>query len=497
MSIALEANNGAAVVQICYDAIVEASLHSRVVWEAFTNHPDVVRMHETLLLTDARAPVREHIKLKIISICGGHLPSTCPLSTFEIVAQYWGIVSRILPTVIQHPEQSVQLFDLAEYVFRTDDEHRRNEESLRSYLTCWSTLLLGYRHREIVGGSEADQVVYGFTKLLRCCITSLKSFKKPLNACSLMTSIFDKFVFVRRYVYHSSSLSLFGVPAPSSGRRTCNLSKSPSLTTCSSSDSENLEGEEDAGKVIQLPILDTWTRRELYDLLLALADDRSTCNTLLQLTGEAEKQDGGKLLPIPVDRRMEIRSPTGYVGLQNPRAICYMNSLLTQLFMNLNFRQFMLGLEVQEAGGSQHLLSETQKLFAEMQTSYRRAADPRPFAACVKNLDKTPIDIGVQMDADEFYNLLFDQWEAQLVKEEDKQKFRAFYGGQTLQQVKSKECEHVSERAETFFALQCDVQGKANLRESLQSFVQGDVMEGDNKYKCESCGGKFVDAVKR
>ena len=265
---------------------------------------------------------------------------------------------------------------------------------------------------------------------------------------------------------------------------------------CSLSNSKESEAE---GKesISQLPVLSSATRKELYDLLLALADDRNAYNTLLQLTGRAEKQDSRKMLPLSVDRRMEIRSPTGYVGLQNPRAICYMNSLLTQLFMNLNFRQFMLGMEVQEAEGSQHLLSETQKLFAEMQTSFRRAADPRPFVACVKNLDKTPIDMGVQMDADEFYNLLFDQWEAQLVREEDKQKFRAFYGGQTLQQVKSKECEHVSERAETFFALQCDVQGKANLRESLQSFVQGDVMEGDNKYKCESCGGKFVDAVKR
>jgi ubiquitin carboxyl-terminal hydrolase 34 len=255
--------------------------------------------------------------------------------------------------------------------------------------------------------------------------------------------------------------------------------------------------DENDENISQLPILDTETRKELYDLLLALADDRDTYNALLQLTGEAEKQNSGTLLPISVDRRMEIRSQTGYVGLLNPRAICYMNSLLSQLFMNLNFRQFMLELEVQEAKGSQHLLSETQNLFAEMQTSFRKAADPRPFVACVKNLDKTPIDIGVQMDADEFYNLLFDQWEAQLVKEEHKQKFRAFYGGQTLQQVKSKECEHVSERAETFFALQCDVQGKASLQESLQSFVQGDVMEGDNKYKCESCGGKFVDAVKR
>lgn len=247
-----------------------------------------------------------------------------------------------------------------------------------------------------------------------------------------------------------------------------------------------------------LPTLDSSARRELYDLMLALADDSHSYERLLRLSGDVENKPVDNVLPnLSVDRAVEVRSRTGYVGLHNPRAICYMNSLLAQLFMNLNFRQFMLSLEVKEAEGSQRLLLETQKLFATMQNSYRKSADPRPFAECIRTLDKTPIDISVQMDADEFYNLLFDQWEAQLVNERDKQQFRNFYGGQMLQQVKSKECEHVSERADSFFALQCDVQGKANLQESLQAFVQGDVMEGDNKYKCESCGGKFVDAVKR
>lgn len=232
--------------------------------------------------------------------------------------------------------------------------------------------------------------------------------------------------------------------------------------------------------------------------MLALAEDRATYDTLLQLAEEVEGETALTALNFNVvDRAVEIRSSTGYVGLYNPRAICYLNSLLTQLFMNLNFRQFILSVTVREARGSQRLLFETQRLFSQMQNLFQRSADPCAFAACVKSLDQAPIDIAIQMDVDEFYNLLFDQWEAQLVKREHKQRFRSFYGGQTLNQIKSKECEHVSERTEPFFAVQCDVKGKANLQESLQAYVQGDAMEGDNKYKCESCGGKFVDAVKR
>jgi ubiquitin carboxyl-terminal hydrolase 34 len=455
--IALETPGFATIAKDAYATILEASLHSRAVWEAFTCHVAVNHVHQMLLLAHDSPGIRGHVARKITSICGGDLPSTCPVTKPEIAARLWNIVSAVLPHTVQYPGQSEQLFAIAEHVFRTNDEYDRNEEHLRSFMVQWGSLLLLHDYREFPGREQTDHVVLGLTKLLLCCILSIKSFKKPVNAGSLMAQVFKKYIFV------------------SSTR----------------DDSGSTSGA-------SLPVLESHTRQELYDLMLGLTEDSSTYGTLLQLVGEVENDEIGPVLsPNLVDRSTEIRSSTGYVGLYNPRAICYMNSLLTQLFMNLNFRQFILALDVKEASGSQRLLFETQRLFAQMQNSFRKSTDPRSFAACVRSLDKTPIDITVQMDADEFYNLLFDQWEGQLLTKEHKQKFRSFYGGQTMNQIKSKECEHVSERAEPFFAVQCDIAGKANLQDSLRAYVQGDVMEGDNKYKCESCDGKFVDAVKR
>ncbi|KAF1833521.1 hypothetical protein BDW02DRAFT_377979 [Decorospora gaudefroyi] len=455
LSVALETGEEASVIEDCYGVILEASLHSRAIWEAFVKNPDMPRLHQILLLHSGRPAIREQIARKIASVCGGDLPSTCPLTKGEIATRFWKVISAILPDSIRHPRQSQQLFGIAEHVFRAKDEYERTEESLRSCLTQWSDLLLNHKHQEFVGRDETDHVVLGFTKLLLYCILSLKSFKKPLNTGNLMEQIFKKYIFTK-----STSSAEAGLAT--------------------------------------IPVLETHTRHELYDLMLALVDDCGTYNTLLQLAEEVETEESGPVLAtISVDRSMEIRSGTGYVGLYNPRAICYANSLLTQLFMNLNFRKFILDLQLQEATGSQKLLLETQRLFTHMQHSFRKSTDPRDFAACVKNSDFMPIDISIQMDADEFFNSLFDQWERQLIKDEQKQRFRSFYGGQTLNQIKSMECEHVSERVEPFFAVQCDVQGKSTLQESLQAFVRGDVMEGDNKYKCESCGGKYVDAVKR
>jgi ubiquitin carboxyl-terminal hydrolase 34 len=197
-----------------------------------------------------------------------------------------------------------------------------------------------------------------------------------------------------------------------------------------------------------------------------------------------------------IDRTSILRSPSGYVGLRNLGNTCYMNSLLTQLYMNPSFRAFMLNCRPFTANTSSRLLLETQRLFACMQNSYARSADASEFTCNIRTLDDDTIDIREQMDVDEFSNTLFMRWEEQMLSAETKREFRSFYTGKTVQQIKSKECEHVSERDDTCLAIQCDVQGKTNLSESLQSFVEGDVMEGDNKYKCEPCG-KLVDAVKR
>lgn len=447
------------VVCDCYATILEASLHSRKVWEAFVCRGDIRGLHKTLLLVDPRITLRHGIVQSIASVCGGDLPSTSPLTGSELAAFYWKVISSILPDTVQWSSQSAQLFGIAEQVFRRNDESDRDENSLRGFLSTWSGLLLNYEHEEFVGRDDVDTVVMGFTKLLLCCIQSLKSFKKPLNVGRLMEDIFVKFLFPP---YIDVTL------------------------------------EEHPNDHIELPVLESSTRKELYDLILGLCEDKNSYNMLLELTqGLVDDEESMSVKSYSIDRTNEIRSSTGYVGLTNPRAICYMNSLLTQLFMNLNFRRFVLDVKVADAGGSQRLLSDTQRLFAIMQNTFRKAADPRDFAACVKGLNNEPIDINIQMDADEFYNLLFDQWEGQMLSQETKQLFRSFYGGHTVNQIKSKECEHVSERVEGFFVIQCDVQGKATLQESLQSFVEGDVMEGDNKYKCESCGGKLVNAVKR
>lgn len=146
--------------------------------------------------------------------------------------------------------------------------------------------------------------------------------------------------------------------------------------------------------------------------------------------------------------------------------------------MNVDFRNFMLEVNITQPNSSQKLLAETKKLFSYMQNTWQKCVDTQAAVDTIRTYDNEPIDINIQMDVDEFYNLLFDRWESQLCSEDVKKVFRSFYGGQLVQQIKSKECSHISERLEPFSAIQCDIKGKSGLEDSLRAYVEGEIMQG-------------------
>ncbi|KAF2144132.1 uncharacterized protein K452DRAFT_153517 [Aplosporella prunicola CBS 121167] len=437
----------------CYTATIEACLHSRGVWEAFKSRKDLEELHLDLLLRN-REDVRIEIAQCIDSNCA-QLPESSRVDVDDIVVFYWHILWRSLPQAVTFPKQSKSLFELSAVIFRRYDALHRDEATLRDYISSWSDLVLEYKHEVAVGRNNLDFVVLGFAHLLRNAVQSLKSFKKQLSLGDLAAKFFGVFLFPT---------------AP----------KWPIA---------KLEKEE------VLPVLDIRTREELYTLIIALCDEESVFKQIIGLTDcvlkncNVESGEG-----YPLDSPRDLRSETGYAGLENPQALCYMNSLMTQLFMDLNFRMFIFQAEGSDDDG---LLKAMQELFANMQSSYSRSVDMRPFAQYIRGTDKKPINVAIQMDTEEFFRLLMDQLESQLEKPQDKERLKDFYGGVSVNQIKSKDCEHVSETAETLFNIPLEVKGKETLEDSLKAYVEGESLEGENKYKCESCGGKLVNAVKR
>lgn len=442
-----------------YCALVEGALHSGAFWATFTDRADILDVHETILVKSAGSSAHvEDIVTLISDVCAGIVTSKSSVSAADFTAFYWPIIQANLPKALQHPNHCDHLFVLATNVF-SGFADRAEETEIRQLFASWADVLLKYQHNEVPGKSEVDGFLTGMTKLLLLCLQYLKAFKKPLGQADVMDKVFTKYLF----------------PPLADEDRTA------SELACS------------------MPILMSTARKELYDLTLALCEDtscfRQLCSSLNNLAND--EQDADSIIPFGSDHQAMLRAPAGYVGLRNLTNTCYMNSLMTQLFMNADFRDFFISADFIDGSQNQKLLSATKQLLTRMQSSYSKWEDTEAFAAAIQPYDAEEIDVTIQMDVDEFYNLLFDRWESQLPDIETKSRFRSFFGGKLVTQVKSLDCQHVSERLEDYFAIQCEVKGKATLTESLRAYVLGDVMEGDNKYKCESCGGRFVNAIKR
>lgn len=68
-------------------------------------------------------------------------------------------------------------------------------------------------------------------------------------------------------------------------------------------------------------------------------------------------------------------------------------------------------------------------------------------------------------------------------------------GGCLVNQMISQECRHRSERLEPFFTASLTVANNANLAASLSLFVEGEVLETDNKWMCAECNQKVSSTV--
>ncbi|KAM0264096.1 hypothetical protein ACHAQJ_000841 [Trichoderma viride] len=454
-------------------AILRLCLFHDTFMEEIATLPTFANLLHKLLLLDTRLAVREHVMGMIkeaVETEGRliHTPLSVPSGGGDVGPPYpltkyvWSIVSNLLPEAIGIPSQSHEFLGGLDYLLYKTSQIAPSEVDTPAFAAQICGLLLDHTSTETLDQPETqDFVADGLLSLLLSCLQIDETLPaSPTLPEDLVEGLFWRHLF-------PPSRNQLGEPVPR-------------------------------------VLLRTSTRKKLYEAILKLAkDDQIRFGALLRSLNSLvpyylEEDDDPYLydLPYGFDREKAIRA-CGYVGLRNLSNTCYLNSLLTQLFMNTRFRRFILGFNVQDPGESQQLLFHAQKLFGFMQESYRRFVDPELFVKVIKTYEDCFIDINSQMDVDEFYSLLFDRLEAQSLTDDEKKKLRGIYGGQLVQQVKSKECEHVSERFEPFSAIQCDINGKRTLQESLEAYVGGEIMEGDNKACLKDVPDNLIFHLKR
>lgn len=239
------------------------------------------------------------------------------------------------------------------------------------------------------------------------------------------------------------------------------------------------------------------TRKAAFELLLILCtDSKENANILLDklyIHHSTHKVAGS----FDVDIRS--RSSTGFVGLRNFGSTCYMNSLIQQLFMMEPIRNGILNATLESENDLEdNLLYQMQTIMANLLESEKEYYAPIGFCQSFKGYDGQAINVRIQQDADEFLNLLFDKLEELMKNTEKAGLLRNFIGGSLAHQIVSCETDfpYKGEREEQFFRISLDVKNKKSLAEALDLYIKDEMLEGDNKYFCETYNSK-ITAKKR
>src|SRR5207237_5610534 len=113
-------------------------------------------------------------------------------------------------------------------------------------------------------------------------------------------------------------------------------------------------------------------------------------------------------------------------------------------------------------------LYQLQTLFSYLSMSEKQAVDTNRFCHSYKDERGEPINVRIQQDAQEFFNVLCDRLEKQLKGGAYADLIKRLFGGQLVNQLLCHGgCNRIRESEETFYCTSLQVKSKATMTESL------------------------------
>ncbi|RDX69528.1 Ubiquitin carboxyl-terminal hydrolase 13, partial [Mucuna pruriens] len=181
----------------------------------------------------------------------------------------------------------------------------------------------------------------------------------------------------------------------------------------------------------------------------------------------------------------DSKKETGYVGLKNQGATCYMNSLLQTLYHIPYFRKAVYHMPTTEndmPSGSIPLA--LQSLFYKLQH--------RDSSVATKELTKSfgwdTYDSFLQHDVQELNRVLCEKLEDKMKGTVVEGTIQQLFEGHHMNYIECINVDYKSTRKESFYDLQLDVKGCCDVYDSFDKYVEVEQLKGDNKYHAEHYG---------
>ncbi|KAF9582420.1 hypothetical protein BGW38_000230, partial [Lunasporangiospora selenospora] len=183
-------------------------------------------------------------------------------------------------------------------------------------------------------------------------------------------------------------------------------------------------------------------------------------------------------------RDYDSKEMTGYTGLKNQGATCYMNSLLQSLFFTNYFRKAVFGIPTEDDEPSKSVSLALQRVFYQLATSSVSVGTNE----LTKSFGWNSLESFMQHDVQEFNRVLQDNLEGKMKGTGAEGAIQNLFVGKMKSYIKCINVDYESSRVENFYDIQLNVKNCKTLRDSFANYVDVETLEGENKYHAEGHG---------
>ncbi|KAJ2779694.1 ubiquitin-specific protease ubp15 [Coemansia javaensis] len=180
----------------------------------------------------------------------------------------------------------------------------------------------------------------------------------------------------------------------------------------------------------------------------------------------------------------DSRQHTGFVGLRNQGATCYMNSLLQSLYFTNEFRNAVYQIPTENDDPQSSVALALQRVFYNLQVS----GDAVDTTELTKSFGWDSIESFMQHDVQEFNRVLQDNLETKMKGTVVDGAVARLFEGKMKSYIRCVNVEYESSRVENYYDISLNVKGCATLRDSFANYCEVEMLDGENKYQAEGLG---------